>query len=45
MDKNTSKIGRVRGKMMKLLEKSSNCCLGITIFIEIAAIVLLFALP
>jgi hypothetical protein len=41
-DKNTQKIGRVRGKMMKLLEKSSTCCLGIIIFLEIAAIILLF---
>jgi hypothetical protein len=30
--------------MMKLLEKSSNCCLGIVIALEIAAIILLFVL-
>lgn len=39
MDANVENMGRVRRNMMKLLDESSNCCLIITIILEIVAIV------
>lgn len=37
-------MGKTKRKMMKLLDKSSNCCLILTIGVEIAAIVCILVL-
>jgi len=41
VDKNTDHIKKTTGKLDNILRKSSNCCLFVTIFIELLFLVLL----
>ena len=41
IDKNINNLEKTRGKMVKLMEETSKCCLITTIIVELAALILM----